>query len=130
MFSFGLTWGAYNWILEGGILKIFLVIASIQVIICLLSVPMCESPLFFVSDHCRERWANPYNYRHLWQKEPINHAPTQPSQVDAAFVNNTKHLQRCIYSFSVGSDRDRIRDWSGDWGYKGFPTGQSYDLIT
>lgn len=40
LFSFGLTWGAYHWLVQGGILKVFYVIASIQVGICLLSIPM------------------------------------------------------------------------------------------
>ena len=44
IFSFGLTWGAYDWIVSGGIVKIFYIIASIQVGICLLSIPMCKIP--------------------------------------------------------------------------------------
>ena len=44
IFSFGLTWGAYDWLLSAGILKTFLIIASIQVAICLLSIPMCKAP--------------------------------------------------------------------------------------
>ena len=42
VFSFGLTWGAYHWLVQGGILKVFYSIASIQVAICLLSIPMCK----------------------------------------------------------------------------------------
>lgn len=42
IFSFGLTWGAYHWLVQGGILKVFYVIASVQVGICLLSIPMCK----------------------------------------------------------------------------------------
>lgn len=40
MFSFALTWGAYHWLVQGGILKVFYAIASVQVGICLLSIPM------------------------------------------------------------------------------------------
>ena len=40
--SFGLTWSAYDWLVEAGILKIFLAISSVQVVICLLSIPMCK----------------------------------------------------------------------------------------
>lgn len=40
MFSFGLTWSAYNWILKNGITKTFNIIASVQVAVCLLSIPM------------------------------------------------------------------------------------------
>lgn len=43
IFSFGLTWGAYNWLVSAGISKTFYIIASIQVGICLLSIPMCKS---------------------------------------------------------------------------------------
>lgn len=40
MFSFALTWGAYDWIVELGIVKTFNIIGSIQVAVCLLCVPM------------------------------------------------------------------------------------------
>ena len=42
LFSFGLTWGAYHWLVDAGILKVFYIIASVQVGICLLSIPMCK----------------------------------------------------------------------------------------
>ncbi|KAF7544530.1 hypothetical protein G7Z17_g9876 [Cylindrodendrum hubeiense] len=41
-FSFMLTFYAYDWIIEGGIRPTLLAIASIQVAVCLLSVPMCK----------------------------------------------------------------------------------------
>ncbi|KAL8789845.1 MAG: hypothetical protein Q9213_000913 [Squamulea squamosa] len=40
IFSFALTWGAYDWLTTAGISKTFYIIASIQVGICLLSIPM------------------------------------------------------------------------------------------
>ncbi|KAI4098705.1 MAG: hypothetical protein LQ339_006310 [Xanthoria mediterranea] len=40
IFSFALTWGAYDWLTSAGISKTFYIVASIQVGICLLSVPM------------------------------------------------------------------------------------------
>lgn len=40
MFSFILTYFAFDWIFAGGIREIFIIIASIQVGICLLSIPM------------------------------------------------------------------------------------------
>ncbi|KAI9821599.1 MAG: hypothetical protein M1832_003273 [Thelocarpon impressellum] len=40
IFSFGLTWSAYGWILDNGIQTTFYIIASVQVAICLLSIPM------------------------------------------------------------------------------------------
>lgn len=42
MFSFALTFQAYNWLTQGGIKKTFDIIASVQVAICLLSIPMCK----------------------------------------------------------------------------------------
>jgi MFS family permease len=42
VFSFGLTFGAYNWLVAAGILKVFYIIGSVQVGICLLSIPMCK----------------------------------------------------------------------------------------
>lgn len=42
-FSFVLTFYAYDWIIKGGIRPTLLAIASIQVAVCLLSVPMCKS---------------------------------------------------------------------------------------
>ena len=47
LFSFGLTWSAYDWVkVPGGISRTFYAIASIQVAICLLSIPMCELIIF------------------------------------------------------------------------------------
>lgn len=40
MFSFGLTWSAYDWLNTAGISKTFYIIASVQVGVCLLSIPM------------------------------------------------------------------------------------------
>lgn len=41
-FSFALTWYAYDWVVKGGILRTFNTIGIVQVIVCLLSIPMCE----------------------------------------------------------------------------------------
>lgn len=40
MFSFVLTYYAYNWLVAAGVVKTFNIIASIQVGVCLLSIPM------------------------------------------------------------------------------------------
>jgi MFS family permease len=40
MFSFGMTFGAYNWLFSIGIRKLFIILGSIQAGICLLAVPM------------------------------------------------------------------------------------------
>lgn len=42
MFSFGLTWSAYDWLIKAGVLKTFYAISSVQLAICLLSIPMCK----------------------------------------------------------------------------------------
>ena len=64
MFSFGLTYGAYDWIVAAGITKVFYIIASVQVGICLLSIPMCKIALVTVlvpfvlvlTELCRYIW--------------------------------------------------------------------------
>lgn len=44
LFSFVLTFFAYDWLLTNGIRPAFLAIGSIQMAICALSVPMCRLP--------------------------------------------------------------------------------------
>ncbi|EZF92862.1 hypothetical protein H113_06310 [Trichophyton rubrum MR1459] len=44
MFSFLLTYFAYNWVVLGGAKRVFLIIGGIEVAVCLLSVPMCKKP--------------------------------------------------------------------------------------
>ncbi|KAH6675582.1 MFS transporter-like protein [Halenospora varia] len=39
-FSFGLTFSAYDWLVKAGAFKTFMWISSIQVVVCLLSIPM------------------------------------------------------------------------------------------
>ncbi|PHH67200.1 hypothetical protein CDD81_2969 [Ophiocordyceps australis] len=38
--SFVLTWYAYEWLIRGGLRKVMIIIASVQVGVCLLSIPM------------------------------------------------------------------------------------------
>ncbi|EON66743.1 hypothetical protein W97_05989 [Coniosporium apollinis CBS 100218] len=40
IFSFGLTWSSYDWLVAYGIKPIFNAVASVQLVICLLTVPM------------------------------------------------------------------------------------------
>lgn len=42
MFSFVLTFYAYDWLLQNGIRPAFLAISSIQMGVCALSIPMCR----------------------------------------------------------------------------------------
>lgn len=41
--SFGLTFKAYDWFIVSGVKETMLPISIVQVVICLLSVPMCKS---------------------------------------------------------------------------------------
>jgi hypothetical protein len=41
-FSFALTFKAYDWIIDGGIRPTLIGISSIQIVVCLLSIPMCK----------------------------------------------------------------------------------------
>ena len=40
LFSFGLTYAGYHWLIIGGVREVFIAIASVQVGICFLTVPM------------------------------------------------------------------------------------------
>ena len=44
LFSFGLTFKAYDWLIAGGIERMFNIMGSVQLVICLLSIPMCKFP--------------------------------------------------------------------------------------
>jgi hypothetical protein len=43
IFSFALTFKAYDWLVAGGIRPIFIALGTVQVVVCLLSIPMCKS---------------------------------------------------------------------------------------
>lgn len=40
IFSFGLTWSGYHWLIVGGIKNVFTACASVQVAVCLLTIPL------------------------------------------------------------------------------------------
>lgn len=42
IFSFILTFYAYDWIIGGGFQTVFLIVASIQMGICVLTIPLCK----------------------------------------------------------------------------------------
>jgi hypothetical protein len=46
LFSFGLTFKGFDWIVAGHIKPVFMAIASVQVGVCVLTIPMCECSLF------------------------------------------------------------------------------------
>ena len=49
IFSFALTFKGFEWIQRGKVQPVFTAVASVQVGICMLTVPMCESPPFCYS---------------------------------------------------------------------------------
>jgi hypothetical protein len=42
IFSFGLTFSGYGWLVKGGIKPVFMAIASVQVVVCVSTVALCE----------------------------------------------------------------------------------------
>jgi hypothetical protein len=42
MFSFGLTWSGYDWIVKTDFQSVFIVVASVQVGVCALTIPLCK----------------------------------------------------------------------------------------
>ncbi|KAI8629271.1 major facilitator superfamily transporter [Xylariaceae sp. FL1651] len=40
LFSFGLTFKAYDWLVQSGIREVFFTLGAVQIVVCLLSVPM------------------------------------------------------------------------------------------
>ena len=53
VFSFGLTFKAYDWIKSGGVEEIFWIIGGVQAAICLFSIPMCRSSSMILEDSFR-----------------------------------------------------------------------------
>nr|POE51538.1 protein hol1 [Quercus suber] len=58
IFSFGLTYSAYDWLNHAGVRPVFIALGSVQVGICCLTIPMCKSgesphpaPFFFPNIH-------------------------------------------------------------------------------
>lgn len=48
IFSFGLTFSGYDWLRDAGISPVFRDVGIVQVVICLLTVPMCKSFFSFL----------------------------------------------------------------------------------
>lgn len=44
IFSFILTFYAYDWLIKGGIQHTMIAISIVQVVVCVLSIPMCMYP--------------------------------------------------------------------------------------
>jgi MFS family permease len=47
IFSFGLTFSGYGWLVKGGIKEVFMAIASVQVVVCVSTVALCEFFFYF-----------------------------------------------------------------------------------
>jgi hypothetical protein len=67
IFSFGLTFSGYNWLVAGGIKPVFMAIASVQVVICCSTVLLCKQTFIF---HL-ETIPLTLFYRHLRQEESL-----------------------------------------------------------
>lgn len=44
MFSFGLTWSGYDWLIHSNFKTVFYAVGSVQAGVCLLTIPLCKLP--------------------------------------------------------------------------------------
>ena len=107
VFSFILTYFAYDWINAHGTKTIFIVIASIEMAVCCTSIPMCESKQSQVQCFS-DRVKTNILYRYLWKEESIILSPSRYSEADtttmrirAALAGNTT-LARCEAHTDLG----------------------------
>ena len=56
IFSFGLTFSGYDWLVKGGIRTPFIAVASVQVGICCLTILMCKFPSSTLSEAVHSLW--------------------------------------------------------------------------
>jgi len=47
VFSFGMTYRGYDWLVINGTKRIFIIVASAQVAVCVLTIPLCMSSTCF-----------------------------------------------------------------------------------
>lgn len=72
MFSFVLTFYGYKWFEHGGIKHTMIIIGSVQVAVCALSIPMCMSTLYQLEDTPNlYRFGLTFFYRYPWEEEPL-----------------------------------------------------------
>lgn len=108
MFSFGLTWGAYDWLVKAGSLKTFYVIASIQIGVCLLSIPMCKSnPSILLLQRVILKGIF---CRHLGEEEQSVLPPARPTEDDASMVGRQRR-----WPFVLRSLFDRELLWTVEY---------------
>lgn len=56
IFSFILTFFAYDWLITGGIERTMIAISIVQVVVCVISIPMCTSSLSLSSSCLIHPW--------------------------------------------------------------------------
>ena len=78
LFSFVLTYYAYDWINAHGTKTIFIIVASIEVFICCLSIPMCKFSGLPSVEHNADTTLN----RYFWQEESIILLPSRHLEDD------------------------------------------------
>nr|POE63550.1 protein hol1 [Quercus suber] len=90
LFSFGLTYSAYDWLNQSGVRPVFIGLGSVQVVICCLTIPMCKSGVFFPL--CLER--------------PITPHPILPLDLGKKKSSRTQNPPLCQYATdpSVSTD--------------------------
>jgi MFS family permease len=91
IFSFGLTFSGYNWLVAGGIKPVFMAIASVQVVICCSTVLLCKQTFIF---HL-ETIPLTLFYRHLRQEESL-------------LLRQTRHIGEAEIEMSLNSKSKSI----------------------
>jgi hypothetical protein len=102
IFSFGLTFSGYGWLVKGGIKPVFMAIASVQVVVCVSTVALCEFFFFFfdvvkcLTELRDERMLTHTLFRHLRQEESL-------------FLRSTRHFGEAEAEVNGYTWRSRIQ---------------------
>ena len=56
MFSFAFTFNGYQWLVHAGTLKIFVALGTVQVVVCLLTIPLCKFFRWFLDSNSLTVW--------------------------------------------------------------------------
>jgi len=91
IFSFGLTFSGYDWLVGGGIKPVFMAIASVQVVVCCATLVLCK--YLVVKFRPWETNAN-CCHRYLRQEEPLLLRQTRHPRETEAEVNDMD-LKEC-----------------------------------
>lgn len=74
IFSFGLTFSGYNWLVKYEVRPVFIAISSVQVAVCCLTIPMCKSSTPTGHIAATKRVWSPgltLHNRYLWKEKPL-----------------------------------------------------------